>query len=295
MNQNDAITDITVPMLRRWPLPMPQLDDDKEVRGHVLVIAGAREMPGAALLAATAALRSGAGKLSVGTAASIAPLVGIALPEARVIGLSDTVAGGFSIDGARALHSVAECADAVLIGPGMQDDTATAELVCELLPHCAGRPLILDAAAMAVLQSLSSFDGPVLLTPHAGELARLSGATKEQVAAAPEPAARAAAQRWHAMVALKGALTVIATPAGQLWRHRGGNIGLAISGSGDTLAGIITGLAARGAPLEQAAAWGVALHAAAGEQLALRHGPLGYLAREIGAEIPVLLRTWTAP
>ncbi|MYM91119.1 NAD(P)H-hydrate dehydratase, partial [Rugamonas sp. FT82W] len=103
-------------------------------------------------------------------------------------------------------------------------------------------------------------------------------------------AARAAAQRWRAWVALKGATTVIAAPEGALWRHRGGNTGLAISGSGDALAGLIAGLAARGAALEQAASWGVALHAMAGEQLSLRHGPLGYLAREISAEVPALLR-----
>jgi ADP-dependent NAD(P)H-hydrate dehydratase len=182
--------------------------------------------------------------------------------------------------------------------PGLQDDEAAAELVRELLPHCAGRPLILDAAAMTVVLGAGRqpfrFSSPVLLTPHAGELAHLSGAAKDDVAKEPEAAAVAAAQRWQACVALKGALTVIATPSGQLWRHRGGNIGLAISGSGDTLAGIIAGLAARGTPLEQAAAWGVALHATAGEQLALRHGPLRYLAREIGAEVPVLLRTWSA-
>jgi NAD(P)H-hydrate repair Nnr-like enzyme with NAD(P)H-hydrate dehydratase domain len=94
-------------------------------------------------------------------------------------------------------------------------------------------------------------------------------------------------------VALKGALTVIAAPSGMQWCHRGGNSGLAISGSGDVLAGLIAGLAARGASLEQAAAWGVALHAMAGEQLALKHGPLGYLAREISGEIPALLRALT--
>ena len=91
------------------------------------------------------------------------------------------------------------------------------------------------------------------------------------------------------MVALKGATTHIAAPDGRLWRHDGGNVGLASSGSGDTLSGIIAGLAARGAPLEQACAWGVALHARAGERLAQRIGPLGYLAREIAGEVPALL------
>ncbi len=95
--------------------------------------------------------------------------------------------------------------------------------------------------------------------------------------------------RWNAVVALKGAITHIATPDGRMWRHEGGNLGLAISGSGDALSGLIVGLASRGASLEQAAAWGVTLHARAGQQLAARFGTLGYLAREIAAEVPTLM------
>ncbi|GJI94162.1 ADP-dependent (S)-NAD(P)H-hydrate dehydratase [Duganella caerulea] len=328
-------TDINAGMLRDWPLPMPDGDADKEVRGHLLIVAGSREMPGAVLLAATAALRAGAGKLTIATAASAAVALGVALPEARVIGLQETPDGGLRIDGdglvgagggllddraglldddtglledrggllhegggllhesgdGAALREACQCASAVLIGPGMQDDAASAALVGALLPHCAHAPLILDAAGMRIAATDGHrFDSPVLLTPHAGELASLTGADKQDIASQPEAAARQAAQRWHAWVALKGATTAIATPQGALWRHKGGNTGLAISGSGDALAGLIAGLAARGAALEQAASWGVALHAMAGEQLSLRHGPLGYLAREISAEVPALLR-----
>ncbi|MGV7210094.1 NAD(P)H-hydrate dehydratase [Oxalobacteraceae bacterium A2-2] len=309
-----AIIELTTRALCEWPLPMPSFDADKEVRGMVLVIAGSREMPGAALLAATAALRAGAGKLCVVTAASIAAVVGAALPEARVIGLEETADGGLNLSSPRGVPQLCRKADAILIGPGMEDEDATAALVRALLPDCAGKALILDAAAMRVVSHTSDgehalhcnaaqaeaanqeaatpplFGGPVLLTPHAGELAGLSGADKQDIAARPEQAAAEAAQRWGAVVALKGALTVIAAPDGRRWRHQGGNTGLAISGSGDALAGIVAGLAARGASIEQAAAWGVALHAMAGDQLALKHGPLGYLAREISAEVPALLR-----
>ncbi len=289
--------DLSAATLRDWPLPMPGAQADKEVRGHVLIVAGSREMPGAVLLAATAALRAGAGKLTIATAAGVAPHLGLVLPEARVIGLAETAGGGLRLDGARSLREDCRRATAVLIGPGMQDDEASNMLVRSLLPHCAGSPLILDAAGMNIVHADRGghrFDSPVLLTPHAGELAGLSGAAKSGIAAGPEAAARQAAQRWHAIVALKGALTAIAGPSGRLWRHRGGNAGLAISGSGDVLAGLIAGLAARGAALEQAASWGVALHAMAGEQLALRHGPLGYLAREISTEVPALLRALAA-
>jgi hydroxyethylthiazole kinase-like uncharacterized protein yjeF len=292
-----AITDgcaITAGTLRDWPLPMPGVDADKEVRGHVMIIAGSREMPGALLLAATAALRAGAGKLTIATAASVAPQLGVALPEARVIGLAETADGGLIADGAGSLRKGCQRASAVLIGPGMQDEAASAALVKSLLPDCAHAPLILDAGAMCLARDGFRFDSPTLLTPHAGELAGLTGEKKEDIAAQPEGAARQAAQRWQAVVALKGALTVIAEPSGKSWRHEGGNTGLAISGSGDVLAGLIAGLAARGATLEQAAAWGVALHALAGEQLSLQHGPLGYLAREISGEVPSLLRALAA-
>lgn len=297
--------DISARLLRDWPLAMPGPNADKNERGYVMIVAGSREMPGAVLLAATAALRAGAGKLAIATAASVAAQIGVAVPEARVIGLPETPDGGLVADNAAEVHKLCRQASAVLIGPGMQDETACCQLVRALLPHCTDGPLILDAAGMTIVSHDSNcgaetdpagfrFQSPTLLTPHAGELARLTGADKQDIQAQPEAAARLAAQRWHATVALKGAITVIADVNAQQWRHEGGNTGLAISGSGDVLAGIITGLAARGASLEQAAAWGVALHAMAGEQLALKHGPLGYLAREISAEIPALLRALAA-
>ena len=289
----DAI-DSTPSLLRSWPLPQP--DGDKEVRGHLLIVAGSEEMPGAIVLAATAALRAGAGKLTLATGASVAAQVAIAMPEARVIGLNETAQGGFRHEAQHQLAPLAGKVDAVLVGPGMCDTAASCELMRHLLPLFADSRLILDARAMQVVRQPAHFrfDQAVLLTPHAGELAQLMGLSKDAVLADPQACAVEAARRWHAIVALKGALTILAMPDGTSWAHTGGNIGLAISGSGDTLAGIITGLAARGAPLEQACAWGIALHALAGEQLALRFGILGYLAREIPAEIPALLRNLAA-
>jgi ADP-dependent NAD(P)H-hydrate dehydratase len=285
-------TEITPDMLRAWPLSMPSPDGDKEARGHALIIGGSVQMPGAVLLAANAALRSGAGKLSVASAACAAVALGIALPEARVCALAETEQGGLALEHSDALDWSTEV-DAILIGPGMCDEAATIALVRQLLAHQRAKklqiPIILDAMAM---KAVCADPGPcahLLLTPHAGELAGLSGATKQSIAAAPEPAALQAAKRWQATVALKGALTVIANPAGGTWSHQGGNVGLAISGSGDALAGIIVGLAARGASLAQAACFGVAVHAAAGEQLAQRVGPLGYLAREITDEVAARL------
>ena len=278
--------------LRGWPLPQPDADGDKEERGRVLVIAGSREMPGALILAANAALNAGAGKLTVATAASVARLVATALPEARVIELAETKAGGIDQSAVERVRELLPRLDSVLIGPGMQDEPAVCGFCAELLQHLSTPLLVLDAAAMGVVgpaPTIQKFSSPTIITPHAGELAHLTGSDKAKILAQPAESAASAARRWNAIVALKGATTFIAAPDGSLWRHARGNVGLAISGSGDVLAGVIAGLASRGASAKQAAVWGVALHARAGERLATRSGPLGYLARDLSAEVPALM------
>ncbi|HWU98683.1 MAG TPA: NAD(P)H-hydrate dehydratase [Oxalicibacterium sp.] len=288
---------LNVDLLRDWPLPMPSCDGDKEARGRVLVIGGSREMPGAVILAANAALRAGAGKLTVATGASVAQLVASAIPESRVIGLPETDDGGIRTESAELFDNLTGKIDAILIGPGMQDEPSICAFVHALLPKFPDTKIVLDACAMAVVRGSQSYqedvehirDAHLILTPHAGEMAHLLGDEKHAIVADPHTTARDAASDWNAVVALKGAVTFIASPTGDVWQHEGGNVGLAISGSGDTLAGIIAGLAARGATLEQATAWGVLLHAQAGQNLAKRIGSLGYLAREIADEVPALL------
>lgn len=281
---------LDVQALRGWPLPLPASDGDKEERGRVLIVAGSREMPGAAILAADAALRAGVGKLTLVTCETVAQGVALAVPEARVVALPAQARQWTAPDTLQRLIPLAERADAVLLGPGMVGESAVCQLAEALLPACARAPLLLDAAAMGLVTTRPApFTQPVLLTPHAGEMAHLTGRAKDDIRADPAAAVCEAAALWGAVVALKGACTMIATPQGRLWRHEGGNVGLAISGSGDTLAGLVAGLAARGAEPAQALAWGVALHARAGEQLARRWGLLGYLAREIAAEVPGLM------
>lgn len=275
-------------LLRSWPLPLPGAEGDKETRGRVLVVAGSREIPGAALLAGTAALRAGAGKLAIATVASAAPSLALAIPEARVIGLPETKAGGIDPSGASQLEQWS--GDAVLLGPGFQNEDESCRFVEALLPQFRESAIVLDALAMSIVMRGVRLERPVLLTPHAGEMAHLTGCEKERIVEEPQAYALRAAASWNAVVALKGARTWIATAAGQLWLHEGGNAGLATSGSGDTLAGMIAGLAARGASLEQAAAWGIRLHARAGDALSERQGTLGYLARELSAELPGLMR-----
>ncbi|MFL6254957.1 MAG: NAD(P)H-hydrate dehydratase [Pyrinomonadaceae bacterium] len=276
------------------PLPWPDEGGDKEERGRVLIVGGATEMPGAVILAATAALRAGAGKLQIATCRSIARAVAVAVPEARVFALPETRAGAVAVSGADEISRRAKEVNAVLIGPGMTDLGAAARLVRKVLPQIGKAVVVLDAAALSCFtetpRCLHDLDCKAVLTPHAGEMATMLGVDKSAVVREPLKTAREAARNLRAVVALKGAEThIVAHGVRQSYCNRAGNVGLATSGSGDTLSGLITGLAARGATPLQAAVWGVYLHACAGDALAKRMGQLGYLARELGAEVPALM------
>lgn len=282
---------VTPELLRANPLP-GHAEGDKDERGRVLVVGGSREVPGAALLAATAALRAGAGRLRIATVGSLAPQMGLTMPEARVIGLAETGAGGIAPEGAERLAGLARQADGLLIGPGMMDQKATDALTEALLDQLDS-PAVLDAGALGCLPrvagSLGRHGGKLMITPHAGEMARLLEIERDAVEADPVAAARRAAADLHCIVIMKGARTHIVSPQGQAWLFTGGTIGLATSGSGDTLAGIITALLARGTVPIWAAIWGVFLHGEAGTRLMRRYGGIGFLAREIPAEVPALM------
>jgi ADP-dependent NAD(P)H-hydrate dehydratase len=166
---------------------------------------------------------------------------------------------------------------------------STIPFVQTVLPLFKDAVVLLDALAMDVAKLIRRFEQRVILTPHAGEMAHLTGGDKQDLQADPQGCACRQAQAWHAVVALKGATSCIAAPDGRCWTHRAQAPGLGTSGSGDVLAGLIAGLAARGCPPEQAAVWGVALHARAGAALVRRNGTLGLLARELAAEVPALM------
>lgn len=284
---------ITPALLRRMPLPQPDAGGDKEARGRVLVVGGAPEMPGAVVLAANAALRAGAGKLQIATCASIAPFVALAVPEALVLSLPETKRGGIALGAAARVLEYANKADAVLLGPGMVDEAAIMRFLKHVLPRIEQPTLVLDANVLACLpelkDSLRALGGRVVLTPHAGEMLKLTGSSAASLKREPVRLLLRAVAELHAVIALKGRETLITAPSNRLYCNRAGNVGLATSGSGDTLAGVIAGLAARGAPPLQAAVWGVYLHARAGDRLARRMGRLGYLPRELLAEIPPLM------
>ena len=283
---------VTAALLRRWQIPQPSEDADKQDRGIALVVGGAVEVPGALLLAGVAALRAGAGKLQIAGPRSAATALGVAVPEARVFSLPETGEGFLD---KKAGVRVAECAgqaNAILIGPGMLGEDAIISFMEALLPRLGGKQVVIDAIALSALRR-SRFrfteDMQVVLTPNSAEMAKITGATKESVEGDPRAAAMTVAQDLNAVVALKGPETFIATPYGEVFRYSEGDVGLATSGSGDILAGILVGLLARGATLDQAAVWAVYLHGAAGNRLQRRMGPIGFLARELFDEVPAIM------
>jgi hydroxyethylthiazole kinase-like uncharacterized protein yjeF len=265
-------------LLRRWKLPDLTQGESKEDRGRVLVVGGSREIPGAALLAARASLRAGAGKLHIATAVEVAAALAIAMPEARVSGLVSTPSGEIA-NCSEALIAAAKHCDALLVGPGMISSATAALVAAQAALHASAT--VLDAGALAAVTS-----GASVITPHHGEMAELCSCAKEEIARAPAKIALDVARERNVVVALKGAITHIANPDGELWTYRGGSIGLGTSGSGDVLAGVIAGVLAQGAAADQAAVWGVVLHGEAGAALSSRFGTLGFLASEIADEIP---------
>ncbi|HST43680.1 MAG TPA: NAD(P)H-hydrate dehydratase [Luteimonas sp.] len=283
---------VTASALRAWPLPDPSGSGSKEDRGRVLVVGGTREIPGAALLAGIAALRAGAGKLQVATVAEVAVPMAIALPEARVIGLRSGARGGLAALDRATLDCVAR-AHAVVLGPGMDDDAGTRRVVRQIIGVATGT-VVLDAGALhrSALDAARARNGQIelVLTPHLGEMASLLEIDADAIAADLAGTASRFASRWGVVLALKGPVTHIAAADGSLWVNTAGSVGLGTSGSGDVLAGLIGGLAARGARAAQAAVWGVHLHAQAGARLTKRNGLVGFLAREISAEVPGLMQ-----
>jgi hydroxyethylthiazole kinase-like uncharacterized protein yjeF len=284
---------VTRALLQEWPLPRPQGDDDKNARGSILVVGGEVSLPGAVVLAGIAALRAGAGKLQIAPCRSIAPLVGIAVPESLSLGLAETAEGNISPTSAPELSDLIAKADALLIGPGMQGHDGERKFVGSLIEMRGNAPVILDAGALDALTHspslLHDFGDKAVITPHAGEMSRIIGKSEQEIQENPEETAVDAASTLNAIVVLKGSRTYIASPNGDLFCYDAGDVGLATSGSGDTLAGVVAGLVARGAISLRAALWGVFLHGSAGNRLAKRIGRIGYLARELLDEIPPIM------
>lgn len=278
---------VTPQLLRGWAPPEVEDGGDKHSRGTVVVVGGATSTPGAVLLAGTAALRAGAGRLQVLTVDTTSVALGVALPEAMVRGLPADDGGSLSPDAADALVDGLGRAGTVVLGPGLVGKDGVRTLLQRVLPRLeAEAGLVLDAVALTALAGDPDLLAPLadrtVLTPNSGELAALLDGEEPE----DSDGARRVAQRYGAVVSTRG---WVAAPDGRCWHVGAGGIGLGTSGSGDVLAGLVGGMLARGADPAMAAVWGQYLHAAAGDRLSTRLGRMGFLARELLDEVPPVL------
>jgi ADP-dependent NAD(P)H-hydrate dehydratase len=285
---------LTRDLLRTWPLPLNE-DDEKVDRGTVLVIAGSARTPGAPLLAGLGALRAGAGRVQIATVAATAPQLGVALPEALVLGLPATTAGAIDPEAAvELLHGPVGEAETVLLGPGYEDPEGTRVLLECLLPLVSPEALVvLDALAVKVAsaQGTGALAGRLILTPNRQEALSLVGGDPSDRLLDDELAVEASHRR-GAVVTISGH---VASPDGRRWTAARAVTGLGTSGSGDVRSGLVAGAAARCTDAAQAACWGTYVHIAAGACLAKRIGAVGYIARELLDEVPgVMERTMPA-
>ncbi len=281
--------------LARSLLPNRPKAGHKGMFGHVFVIAGSRGFTGAAKLAAEAAARSGVGLVTVGTPQPLGDVIAAALTESMSFLLPATAGESVAKAALEPALEFAATKDAAVLGPGLSQHPETRQFVLDFVRRCA-IPLIIDADG---LNGLSS-DPQVLIrddavarviTPHPGEMARLTGQRAKAIQADRESATLEFAAQYGCVVVLKGYRTVIAGAAGDAFVNPTGNSGLASGGTGDVLAGLIGGLLAQGLTGLNAALLGTYLHGLAGDIAAETMTQRGMVAGDVVRAIP---QAWRA-
>ncbi len=270
-------------------LPRRSPDSHKGAFGRVLVVAGARGFTGAAVLAARGAIRAGAGLVTVGIPASLVAVPPASLPEAMTHPLPETPEGTLSESACEAILEFAAGVSCVAIGPGLTTHPEVVALVRRLLPRL-DQPVVVDADGLNALAGeaarLRDVPGPVVITPHPGEMARLLGGAVDEVQRDRAAAARDAARTLRVIVVLKGARTVVASPDGRVCIIPTGNAAMATGGMGDVLTGAVAAFLGQRVPPFEAAACAAYLHGLAGDLAAASRGEMGLLAHEVADEIP---------
>lgn len=290
---------ISYELVERLLPPRPP-DGNKGSFGRVLMVAGARGYSGAAVLAARAALRTGAGLVYLAAPRGIMNILERKVLEAVKVPLPETDRETIDHSSGSVLLPMLRQSDILIIGPGITTHPKTARFICEFLPRVR-QPMIIDADALNILAQnprvIGKIKAPFILTPHPGEFARLTGSSPREVNERRVEWAEKYSRRTGGVVVLKGAPTIVASPEGEVFVNPTGNSGLATAGSGDVLAGMIAGfLAQTRAPLE-AAVCGVFLHGLAADQHVKRSNEYSLIAGDLIAEIPkainyILRESW---
>ncbi|MGI6434485.1 MAG: NAD(P)H-hydrate dehydratase [Syntrophomonadaceae bacterium] len=287
--KNNLITaDMVRPLIKARPA-----ESHKGSFGHALVMGGSVGLTGAVAMAAYAALRSGAGLVTAALPGSLVGVVDGVLTEVMITPLPEAGEAVIGLEALAVIDNLMGTVSVAAIGPGLSDHPEAAAVLGHILTR-AGIPLVIDADGLnALAGNTDIFIGrqvPIVLTPHPGEMSRLTGKSIAEIQANRLEVARHYARQWGVTLVLKGNKTVVADPFGNVYINITGNPGMATAGSGDVLCGIITGLIAQGLKATQAAVAGVYLHGLAGDRAAAQKGQRGLLAGDLIAALPDILR-----
>ena len=278
-------------------LPVRPSDAHKGTFGRTMVVAGSANFVGAAQLAVSAATRVGAGLVTLAIPSSLQAAVAAKVTEPTYLPLPESSPGEAAPEAARQIADRLEGYDSVLVGCGLGQAPGTIAMAEELLLSGSLRtPTVVDADGLNILAQSNGVDwwerlsGRAVVTPHPGEMARLTGETTGAIQKDRLGAATASARRWNKVTVLKGAYTIVASPDGSAKVSPFANPGLASAGTGDVLAGVIAGLLSQRMTLEDAAALGVFLHGAAGEVVRQELGAAGMIAGDLLPALPRAMR-----
>ena len=253
--------------------------------GRVLVVGGAAGLTGAVVLAARAAMRAGAGYVQCAIPASLLNVFAMQLLEPMALPMPETASRSLGADALEPILELARRADVLAIGCGMSRDPVSAELARRLVDE-SPCPMVIDADALDALgddrrRIPRRGNSERVMTPHLGEMSRLTGLDTAALEAGRIDRAREWAERWQSVLVLKGAPTVVAAPDGKAMVNPTGNPGMATAGSGDVLTGIIAALIAQGVQVLDAAQLGVYVHGMAGDLAALERGQMSLIASDL--------------
>jgi len=261
--------------------------------GHTLVIAGSSGYTGAAYLASQAALLSGSGLVTLAVGRSLYEIMAGKLTEVMVRSFFETKDFSLSLLAEKELLAFSEKCNALAIGPGISQNKETQHLVRNLIAK-VNKAVVLDADGITALAGhldiLKNIKSPVILTPHPGEMARLTGKDAEEIQRARKDVAAGFSREYNTTLVLKGHDTVVASPGGECYINETGNPGMATGGTGDVLTGIIAGFLAQGVAPFEAAALAVYFHGLAGDLAAKEKGVLSLTASDLLNKLPEVLK-----
>lgn len=271
-------------------LPLRKNDSNKGDYGKIVVVAGSTGMTGAAALAATAALRSGSGLVTVGIPKSLNMLMEVKLTEAMSLPLEDDGKGVLSQSCTSQILEKMCKTDVLVFGPGLTNEPSVSDILADILKK-ADIPIIIDADGINALAKniniLKECNCPVVITPHPGEMSRLTGLDIRHIQSDRIEVAQKFAQEWQVTVVLKGARTIIACPTGETFINTTGNPGMATGGTGDVLSGLIASLIGQGLDINRAAMMGVYIHGFAADLEVGQKGQHGLIATDIVEALPM--------